>query len=398
MANPEHLEILGKGVGIWNEWRHEKPEVEPDLSEANLRRADLSGANLIQADLRGANLSEADLEYANFIDIKNKDTNKDGPIETNNVIQEDILAELLYVKDNKTGVTLNFAGYDNSDFINDDEQAENVRFSSFYPAKEQFQQWHDLLVYAHLDSMYSQIQRDAYKVFKGSEAPSNRSTSKKTATIKKGAVLSVAPFGQGIEFDPKRIEVEWNGSWKRAQFKFRVNENTENKIIYPAEIGVFIGAIRICTIDFTVTIDEIKNRSDQKKRKNKQRRKSALPYRHIFVSYSHRDKNIVDACANVERALGDGILIDYKNLRSGEEWDEGLLKLIDKADVFQLFWSKNSAQSKPVEREYKYALKKRRKYFIRPVYWQEPMPEPPKKLGKLHFHYLELDNFKILSQ
>lgn len=36
MANQEHLDLLKKGVEGWNQWREEHPEIEPDLSGANL--------------------------------------------------------------------------------------------------------------------------------------------------------------------------------------------------------------------------------------------------------------------------------------------------------------------------------------------------------------------------
>jgi hypothetical protein len=62
VANPEHLELLQQGVGVWNEWRAENPSVHPDL-----READLNGANLSGADLREADLSEADLSMGNLI-------------------------------------------------------------------------------------------------------------------------------------------------------------------------------------------------------------------------------------------------------------------------------------------------------------------------------------------
>ena len=35
MANPEHLAILNQGVEKWNEWREERPDVEPSLGEAD---------------------------------------------------------------------------------------------------------------------------------------------------------------------------------------------------------------------------------------------------------------------------------------------------------------------------------------------------------------------------
>ena len=69
MANEEHLEILGEGVDVWNEWRERNPEIKPDLRWVNFTRKNLAGANLARAhfvfaklygvNLTGANLSEA---------------------------------------------------------------------------------------------------------------------------------------------------------------------------------------------------------------------------------------------------------------------------------------------------------------------------------------------------
>ena len=71
MANQEHLDILKQGLEVWNQWRGEHPEIQPDLSGANLSHADLKEADLEEADLSGtdfsdANLREADLSRANL--------------------------------------------------------------------------------------------------------------------------------------------------------------------------------------------------------------------------------------------------------------------------------------------------------------------------------------------
>ncbi len=66
MANPEHLEILKQGVEQWNKWREKNPDIEPDLSNADLSGANLSNADLSDADLSGTDLSEADLSGANL--------------------------------------------------------------------------------------------------------------------------------------------------------------------------------------------------------------------------------------------------------------------------------------------------------------------------------------------
>jgi kumamolisin len=61
MTNPEHLERLTAGTGSWAEWRGLHPDVEPDLTDANL-----SGTDFEDADLIGADFSNADLHRANL--------------------------------------------------------------------------------------------------------------------------------------------------------------------------------------------------------------------------------------------------------------------------------------------------------------------------------------------
>ena len=119
---------------------------------------------------------------------------------------------------------------------------------------------------------------------------------------------------------------------------------------------------------------------------------SATPYRKIFPSYSHRDRQIVEQVERFGSAIGDVYLQRLVALRSGEQEDARLRELIDEADVFQLFWSTNSMHSEQVRQEWEHALALDRPNFIRPTYWEQPMPRsaipllPPEPLGQLHFH------------
>ncbi|CAA7625257.1 pentapeptide repeat-containing protein [Magnetospirillum sp. UT-4] len=71
MGNVHHLQHLGQGLGDWNAWRLEEPDVRPDLTNANLRGANLAGMDLSEsllsmADLRKAILCGANLRNCNL--------------------------------------------------------------------------------------------------------------------------------------------------------------------------------------------------------------------------------------------------------------------------------------------------------------------------------------------
>jgi uncharacterized protein YjbI with pentapeptide repeats len=61
MANDEHVALLKQGVGAWNGWREENPDIDPDLFKADLNGTNLRGSNLSRANLRGAYLRGANL-------------------------------------------------------------------------------------------------------------------------------------------------------------------------------------------------------------------------------------------------------------------------------------------------------------------------------------------------
>src|SRR5437879_3690469 len=67
MADQKRLKRLRQGVvEDWNVWRTQHPDIQPDLSEADLSNAHLTEANLSNVYLSRANLSEADLSQADL--------------------------------------------------------------------------------------------------------------------------------------------------------------------------------------------------------------------------------------------------------------------------------------------------------------------------------------------
>ena len=107
-------------------------------------------------------------------------------------------------------------------------------------------------------------------------------------------------------------------------------------------------------------------------------------------------RDVANQLEKAYRALGMEYMRDTKILRSGEEWLPTLFESIEQAEVFQLLWSRAAKRSSSVSREWQHAMGLGRRFFIRPVYWERPMPAPPKELADIHFVYLELGNQRVL--
>jgi hypothetical protein len=153
-------------------------------------------------------------------------------------------------------------------------------------------------------------------------------------------------------------------------------------------LSVFLGAILLAEISLSIRVDSSYAPQAQHALSETE---SAHPYRKIFASYSHKDREIVEQIEHYAQVAGDVYMRDVTQLRSGEDWQQWMKRRIYEADIFQLFWSSNSMRSQNVRKEWEFALSLRRPHFIRPTYWETPLPEnpaenlPPEELRRLHF-------------
>lgn len=68
MAEQSHLKLIYEdSIKTWNKWREENPNIQADLSQADLSQTNLIAADLSQMNLIAANLSQANLSQANLI-------------------------------------------------------------------------------------------------------------------------------------------------------------------------------------------------------------------------------------------------------------------------------------------------------------------------------------------
>lgn len=263
-----------------------------------------------------------------------------------------------------------------------------VHFSAYYPSRiGAVVSRSALIVYAHLAELVGTIEADAQKFAQelgGSLPP--RTSANRSARLAANTAITITPECSDLIFDPPSLTKTWGGTWTRFNFDFTPKAPLQSSAV-SGRIAISVGVIEIAHIDFTM--DVILNPLAAAKLANS----STKLYQKIFVSYSRRDREIVDSYRVAQIALGNDIFVDTESIRSGQNWQAALATAIDNADIFQLFWSANSAASANVRDEWDYALHYRCPQtqcadFLRPVYWQNPLTPPPSQLNHLNFRYI----------
>jgi len=271
---------------------------------------------------------------------------------------------------------------------------DNVQFTVYRPRVIDPGRWHQLLAFAHLaerrpgeDDLpdpLEEVQRQAAAALGDKANQYQPIVQDSGAAIPEEGELTFVPEFPGIEVNPPRRSFSWLETVHREEFRIRAGRELDGKMVR-GRVTVFLGHIAIAEVACAIKVDAA--RPEPKREPT-----SVRAYRKIFASYSHRDLEIVNQFETYARALGDEYLRDWVHLRTGEVWTDRLCQLIDQSDAFQLFWSRNSMSSRFVRQEYEYALSLNRPSFVRPTYWEDPMPTapglPPEALLRLHFQKL----------
>jgi len=279
---------------------------------------------------------------------------------------------------------------------------EDVRFSVYRPRVVAPLEWYPLVVFAHLDEMSNELSdedREAIREIENqareafAEVPQGFSGESEDSSlaIPDEAEITFVPEIPGVRFNPPRATFLWLEPLHREDFRLQASAALDGKTAR-GRLSVFWGKILLAEMNLKILVDRQAAAVSVEARESPGEREDARPYQNIFASYSHRDTPIVEEFERYIRTLGNRYLIDRETLRAGEVWDDRLQGMIREADVFQLFWSRNAMQSPFVEKEWRYALSLGRDNFIRPTYWEDPLPElperglPPQELKRLHFH------------
>jgi TIR domain len=279
---------------------------------------------------------------------------------------------------------------------------DDVQFTVYRPSRVTPEDWHRFLAFAHRTAPIAlpsgeemrpveEVEQRAAQVLAGLPTSYDTVRADSQAGLPRGTDLLFEPWIEIGEFNPATQSLRWEEPIHEVHFRLRVPQSADGSRL-SGGMRVFAGAVLIGDLTFRLPVSSEKAAANAPTERDTTRR-----FRQIFASYSHRDVAVVDAVERYVSVIGDRYLIDARTLRSGEAWNERLCQLIREADVFQLFWSDNAMNSSFVRQEWEYALQLGREGFVRPVYWQDPLPEdpdrnlPPTELRRLHFSKLRVD-------
>jgi hypothetical protein len=293
-----------------------------------------------------------------------------------------------------SGDTGSFGSLGQSRFLRTDPEAvairstEQVTFTAYHPREIEPREWQQMLLYIALDTprTLAGVAADAEERLGNRKSDFRAAPAPTAAAIKRGTRLAIVPLLDGFTFNPPSLRVTWEEDMQRHDFRLRATSAALGRAAN-GSIQIYRGVLLLAEVPISVYVRHAGERADIP---STFASIVARAYRRIFASYSHGDTVVVRSCESAAEALGDRYLRDVTLLRSGQQWDERLLRAIGEADIFQLFWSEKAARSLAVEKEWRHALELARREFIRPVYWtRQPYAIPP-ELASIHFDRLDL--------
>jgi anti-anti-sigma factor len=264
------------------------------------------------------------------------------------------------------------------------EKEEEVYFSAFYPKEVTVEKWYSLLVYTYVPSVMESVREDARK-FEDEIGEIRETKPARSTRLARGTEITIVPACEGVKFNPERVTFQWLEDQHRANFRLQADASLAG-MAGNAQVTVYAGPLIVGTLKMGMLFNETESSPGSVRSEEVNSR--MYEQDDIFISYSHRDTDIVRLCKKAYEALGHNVLIDFETLRSGQNWNAELMRMIERADIFQLFWSENSSKSEYCRQEWQYALGLNRgEGFVRPVYWKDPLPAPPAELGAIHFDF-----------
>jgi len=241
-------------------------------------------------------------------------------------------------------------------------------------------------VYAHMPDQSEQVVQLAKEADDAARRLGFRSLE---VEIPRGTKLQIELTLPGVEIDESIQQVVWRGRATSVQFAVDLaRTQPPGNLIGRVAVyrdGTPIGHVRfkleITAGDRPVVPSMPRPLGDEAKR-----------YSQAFLSYAMKDLNEVMKRVQMLARCHINFFQDILSMEPGDRWERKLYEHIDHCDVFMLFWSTASKESKWVRQEVEYALKRKgtddsAAPEIVPILLEgPPIPLPPAELSHIHFN------------
>lgn len=232
-------------------------------------------------------------------------------------------------------------------------------------------------VWAHLEQQRAEVLERAREEL----GEAFRIKSKGPVQVRRGTTLTVRLKVEDLEVDPPEDTIFWEGEVGNASFAVRVPETAalgERRGL----VTIHVAGLQIARLNFLVLVGRTAGASGNRYVKEER-------HGQAFLSYASEDRDRVLARVQGIQKAAPGLqfFFDVLSLRSGQDWEKELWRVIPQQDVFYLFWSAHAKASPWVEKEWRCGLESRGLSFIDPVPLVSPetVPPPP-ELASRHFN------------
>ncbi len=252
-----------------------------------------------------------------------------------------------------------------------------VQFLAAYSRVQAPGEWQPMSAYVFKGIAYDQVIRDAQG--QADEEQALPAVGRRPFPV--GMRIVARPSLPGFQFNPPQISLDFYEDWHRLDFRMRAM-GAAPQTPHVGFVSFWVEGVLVADVPLIVTVGEVAGAQAIGT--------PVQPYQHIFVSYSPDDVGLITRLQQVYQALGLDFMREVVDLHGRKQWDDRLLRMVDRADVFQLCWSQQAAASALVTREWQYAAgltyKER---FIRPVFVTPDAPDLPGELVGLPTVFLD---------
>jgi hypothetical protein len=253
---------------------------------------------------------------------------------------------------------------------------DRVEFTLTAPANVTAKVTFELFVWAHTPDERSKVIARAREELNVRDMLAR---SKGPFNIARGTILNVRLTIPGAVIDEPEDTMMWEGESSCASFLVTLSSLGEGGKS-PGVAHIYANGVKLARISFVLSeagLAEV----------------SGVRYRKAFASYASADRDaVLGRIQGIHKVAPElEIFLDVLSLRSGQNWETELWRVIPASDIFYLFWSTHARDSDWVEKEWRCALRERGIEFIDPIPLVSPRESPPPpELSSLHFNDWEL--------